>query len=923
MFRYWTRLVLMGLAGLFILAGCAGDSPEQLIAAAKQNIEKKDFKTAIIQTKNALQQKPDLAEGRYLLGKALLQSNDFAGAQLELAKALELKYSADLVVPDLLRARVALGQFDQVIAEASAARVLSATSRSEVKAALAAAYAAQGKNAQAQEAIAAALADSPGHARTLMVAAGLKAGAGDAAGALRTIEEAVAKDPANPESHFVKGRLLASSNQADQAIAAFRNVLAINPDAVEAHKEIIFLLMDQGKADDAKTQIAVMSKVAPNHASTLMVKAMFSFASRDYAAARVLSLQLLKRVGDNPFALQLAGAIEYQLGSYVQARDHLVKAVKLAPNFILARRWLALNELAVGSPARALVALEPILGLIEKDASMQELVGEIHMQLGDVKKGEAVLSKALKLAPKDVSKRTTVALARFVNGEEDAAIRELSQTAAEDAGILADRALVAVSVRRREFDKALKLIDGIEKKTKNSAAISNMRGQVQMLKGDPVAARASFERALALAPEFYSAAASLAELDIADGKAQSAQQRFESLLAANPKNTDAYVALAKLKAANKAPAAEVLDLIRKAVSSGPTEPGPRVSLISYLVAVKEYSKAVVAAQDAVAAIPDSPQLLNALGSAHQVAGEGNQAIAIFSKLAVASPGTGQPYLRIAEIQAATGDMEAAARTLRKALDVQPDFLAAQRGLVMFDIGKGKSLDAVSMARQVQKQRPNEATGYLLEGAIGASRKSWDEAADAYRQGLKKNPASTELAIRLHASLSAGGKKGEADRFAESWLKSNPKDFVFRSGLADRARDRGDYAAAAALYRSSLEIAPENPLLLNNLAWVSGKLKQPDALALAERANKLAPDQPAFMDTLAVLLAEKGETGRALELMGKAVRAAPNFPEIRFNYAGLLIQAGKKAEAKNELQELAKLGEKFPQHAEVAKLARDL
>ena len=44
-------------------------------------------------------------------------------------------------------------------------------------------------------------------------------------------------------------------------------------------------------------------------------------------------------------------------------------------------------------------------------------------------------------------------------------------------------------------------------------------------------------------------------------------------------------------------------------------------------------------------------------------------------------------------------------------------------------------------------------------------------------------------------------------------------------------------------------APDNPLVLNNLAWVAHELKQPNALEYAERANEMAPDNPAIMDTL--------------------------------------------------------------------------
>ena len=78
-----------------------------------------------------------------------------------------------------------------------------------------------------------------------------------------------------------------------------------------------------------------------------------------------------------------------------------------------------------------------------------------------------------------------------------------------------------------------------------------------------------------------------------------------------------------------------------------------------------------------------------------------------------------------------------------------------------------------------------------------------------------------------------------------------------------------------------------------------------------------------MDTLGVLLADKGEMPRALELLGKALAAAPQANEIKLHYARALVKAGKKAEAKKLLEELVKAGEKFSAQAEVASLLREL
>ncbi|MBT9521790.1 MAG: tetratricopeptide repeat protein, partial [Dechloromonas sp.] len=88
-------------------------------------------------------------------------------------------------------------------------------------------------------------------------------------------------------------------------------------------------------------------------------------------------------------------------------------------------------------------------------------------------------------------------------------------------------------------------------------------------------------------------------------------------------------------------------------------------------------------------------------------------------------------------------------------------------------------------------------------------------------------------------------------------------------------------------------------------------------------NQLAPNQPAFMDTLAMLLVEKGETAKAVDLLRKAVTAAPQASAIKLNLAKALIAAGKKDEARKELEALAKIGNTFPGQAEVGQLLKSL
>jgi putative PEP-CTERM system TPR-repeat lipoprotein len=409
---------------------------------------------------------------------------------------------------------------------------------------------------------------------------------------------------------------------------------------------------------------------------------------------------------------------------------------------------------------------------------------------------------------------------------------------------------------------------------------------------------------------------------MAENKPDDARKRFESVLATDPKNSAALLSLAKLTLATRGKPEDALALINKAVSGNPSEAGPRLALIEFHLANKDAKKAAIAAQEALAAIPDKPELLAAAGAAQYLSGDVNQALATYAKLATLQPASTMAPMRIAEIQMAQKNADEAVKNLRRALEIKPGLLDAQRGLIVTFLATGKTKDALSVARDIQKQRPKEAIGYQLEGDVQASGKHWSDAAAAYRAGLKHAPSS-EMAIRLHKALLASQNTVEADKLAGEWLKAHPKDVVLRQYLGDLATARKDYMAATQYYRSVIDLQPENALALNNLAWVSGQTKSPKAIEYAEKANKLAPNQPALMDTLAMLMADKGDTASAIALLRKALDISPEAAPLRLNLARVLINAGRKDEARSELDTLAKLGDKFSEQAEVARLQKTL
>ena len=904
------------------LGGCSGDNPESLIASSKEFLAKNDSKAAVIQLKNALQKDPNLGEARFLLGKALFESGDIAGAEVELRKALERKYANDQTIPLLASAMLATGQAKKVTDEFAKTQLSAGEPLAALKTTLSAAYAAQVNREAAQAELAAALASMADYAPAQLANARMKAVNQNFDEAQTIVDQVLAKNPKNHDALLLSGMLQAAKGNPDNALALYRKAIEAKPDFLLAHSAIISSLFQQQKLDEATKQIELLKKVAPKHPQTIYLDAQATYQRKDYKVARELTQQLLKILPNNPNNLQLAGAVEYQLRSYVQAEAYLSKAVQLAPELALARKLLISSYLRAGQPAKALATLQPVLERIEKDPSFLSIAGETYLQNGDAKKAADYFAKASKLDPDDAAKKTSLALAHMAQGNTASGFEELEQITLADKGITADLALIAAYLRTNQPDKALKAIDSLEKKQPDNAATHNLRARTLLSKKDIPGARQSFEKALAINPGFFPAAASLAAIDLTEKKPEDARKRFEAVLAADPKNIQAMLALAELKAAAGGTTDEVASLISKAVTTNPSEVAPRLALIQFYLNKKDGKKALTAANDAAAAIPDKPEILDALGRTQQFSGDFNQAMSTYGKLSTLQPNSPLAQMRLAEISLANKNKDEAAKSLKKALDIKPDLIEAQRGLILLALDAKKPNEALSIARQVQQQKPKEPVGFVLEGDIYASEKAWPDAIKAYQNGLKQ-VAVPELAIKLHSALLASANAAEADKMAANWTREHAKDLAFRMHLGDIATARKDYPQAAQNYRSALDIQPNNPLVLNNLAWVSGQLKAPKAIEYAEKANQLAPNQPPFMDTLAMLLADKGETAKAIELLRKALELSPQAGSIQLNLAKVLISTGKKDEARKELDALAKLGDKFPGQADVSKLQKEL
>ena len=914
-------LTAIALAATLLVA-CGGPSDAESLAAARTAVEKKDHRTAIVQLKSLLQKNGQLGEARYLLGRSLLEQGDVTAAAVELRKAADLKFDPIKVTPPLAQAMLALGENAALTGQFGDARLADAQAQADLSVAVATAFLAQKQTEAGEAAIATALQAVPKHTAATLLQARVLADKQQIDQARALVEQVLAADPNAADGWMLKGELaLSVDKDRKAAVESFRKAIAANPKLLGAHIAAVTTLFLEGDSAAATAQVAELKKQFPNHPRTKFFEAELAYNAKDYKAAAEHIRPVVQALPNNPLALQLAGAAEFRLGNLAQAENYLGKALQINEGLPIARRVLAQVYLRTGQPQKTLLLLDPLIKGNPGPGALQ-LAAEAHLQSGDTKKAEELYQRAAKLKPDDPRIRTALALSQFGKGNTEVAISELENIAGSDAGALADLALVSAHLRKKEVDKALKAIDALEKKQPDKPLAPMLRGRVLVLKKDIDGARAQFQKALSIDKLYFPAVAGLAALDLASNKVADARRHFDDLIKADPTNVPAKQALAALLTRTGHTGDEVAKLLSDAVKQNPNDVRAQLMLINFHLERREAKQAIEAATKASEALVNHPDILMALGRAYLAANDMQQAMNTFNRLAVTQPKSPQPQLGMADVNLALKDRAAAARNLKRALELEPRLLQARRGLVAIALAERQPTEALELARAVQKDLPTEAVGHVLEGDVETYRKNLKAALAAYQQGLKKaNPQ--ESATRSHNTLVALGQTAEAEQFAQKWIADHPQDAVFPFYLADRALAARDYAGAEARYRKVIELQPNNALALNNVAWLMVQQNKPGAVPFAEKANQLLPGRPPLMDPLATALAADTQVPKALEVQKQAVERAPEDGSLRLNLAKLYIQSEQKGMARSELEKIERMGRKYANQDEVGKLLKSL
>ncbi len=243
-------------------------------------------------------------------------------------------------------------------------------------------------------------------------------------------------------------------------------------------------------------------------------------------------------------------------------------------------------------------------------------------------------------------------------------------------------------------------------------------------------------------------------------------------------------------------------------------------------------------------------------------------------------GLGLTYQRLNRLDEAEASMQ-------MAVDIHPGAAAAYNSFGVFLFQTGRYADAaiqyeyaVALEPENSAYRTNLASAYMLQG-------NFTSAASNFQRAIDIRPTKTTYSNLglMHYYL------GDYEAAIESHLNSvelGPDDYLAKSNLGDALWAAGqteqaqvEFAAAKDLALAALQVNPNDPLTLMDLAWIdTGLGEHEEAREYIDRAKDIIPNDPYVHYIEGLMLNRLGDTPGAIAALRTAIESGYSIVLLR-------------------------------------------
>jgi len=506
-------------------------------------------------------------------------------------------------------------------------------------------------------------------------------------------------------------------------------------------------------------------------------------------------------------------------------------------------------------------------------------------------------------------------------GKVDEALRLCDEVIEDHDNSMAYLIRARACVSLKQLDKAAEDFDRAVSMDPNNADVWIARSGFYALSGQREKSMADMEQALSLAPDNTTvqgfAANMLLDSFLDSGKREKMQQAraiIERSLESNPDN--AALRLLKAKALLVEPTApsiqNAIQILEKLTEDRPEFSEAWELLAHVLTRQGQSAKAIDTILEGLVHNNKNRALLMMKAKA-EAAKSPFLAIATFKQLLALDPNDITTTTLLAEAYIATNEADKAESLLRELLARCDASLrrTCRIALAAAMYANDKKTEAQAEFDSLVAAEPNDPAPILPLVGLLSKDKLWDQIESKAVDWYQKHPEDIQTILAIARALATNEgtiPKEIADNVLRMAFKDHPGDIRIVGTLAIlmQTLDRNDEAAE--FYRRVIEIRPDDVVSLNNLAWIvcEHQDKHAEALELAQRGLRLAPEYQDLIDTRGVAYYRMGRFTDAIRDFTDCIKLYPKeTAQVTNVYFHLARALAKTKEANNALENLNK------------------
>ena len=749
-----------------------------------------------------LKETPDDTPAWILRGRIALAENDFAECE-RIAKTV-LAWNPRSYDIRLLRARALLVQRKTAEALVEFGQIDALYPKSpELKYEMAVAQVQNGTSAEALKSLDEALQLNRGLVPAILLRAELKMRSGGIGETITSMLAFLKAYPTNAQGKMLLANAYSAMGQLDQAASLYGELAQEFPKQPELPAYLGFIHSRQGRPAEARQRYEEALRLSPYYLPAAEELIEMDLFEKNVAAAQKRADDLLILHTNGPGAMMLAAKVALAKGETNNAVRLLKEVLQRAPEATGVHVLLAEIESASGDNQSAIAQFTKAVQINPQDVTAQLQLGMAYDAEGNYPKARQQYETVVKLNPRVALAWNNLAylLSERLNELEPAAAaagkaRELQPADPDTADTLG-----WIHFRKGEYPQALNLLREAAGRGAPVAEVVYHLARVEYVMGLEEAARASFQKVIALKarPELI----------------KDAEQRLAVL-----SGTPGAGAVAALEAAVKADANDFLAAFRlgqaqeaagsfeKAATSfeaaaklNPTVAAPLLrAAVLHGDKLGNVPKGLEAAKAARKIAPNDPALAGVLGRLSNRSGDFASAVSLLQESTRSTEAEVEQFYELGVAHYGLGQFEQARSALADYLGRNKITRSTEarelQVLASFAEGQGDPSAAQKAATARLAKDANDLPGLMTTALVLEKSGQPAQAIPGYEKVLALNksfaPAQRQLAL-LYA-----GTAGQDDKVMELVTKARqafPKDAALAKALGKAAYRKADYRLA--------------------------------------------------------------------------------------------------------------------------------